>query len=57
LIALHSEEDVLVAKAIFLLQNYLRQNSAAGLPCLLNRMANIEVWEEGKPYLAVGNMF
>jgi len=49
LIVLQSETIVLVAKAIFLLHNYLRQNSAARLPHIINQMAYIEMWEEGKP--------
>jgi len=43
-IALQTETAVLVAKAIFL-HNYLRQNSAAGLLCIINRMASVAVWE------------
>jgi len=43
LIALQTETTVLVAKAIILLHNYLRQNYAHGLPCIINRMANIDV--------------
>jgi hypothetical protein len=53
--ALQAERVVLVAKAIFLLRNYLRKNFAAVLPCVINRMTNIKVWEERKPYLAVGD--
>ena len=54
MIALQTDAVVLVAKAIFL-YNYLRQNSAAGLPCIIKRMPNIKMWEEGKPYLTVGD--
>jgi hypothetical protein len=52
---MQSETAVIMAVAIFLLHSYLMQNSAAGLPCIINGMANIEVWKEGKPYLAVGD--
>jgi hypothetical protein len=32
----------------------MRQNSAAGLIYIKDGMSDIEVWEEGKPNLAVG---
>ena len=54
LIALQTETVVLVTKAILILHKYLRQNSAAGLPFIIDGIANIEVWDEGKPYVAVG---
>jgi hypothetical protein len=37
-----------------MLHKYLRQNSAGGHSFIIDGMANIEVWEEGKPCLAVG---
>jgi hypothetical protein len=37
-----------------ILHKYLKQNSTAELPFIIDGTANIEVWEEGKPYLAVG---
>jgi len=55
LIALQTDTVVLVLKAISLLHDYARQNSAAGLSCIIKRMPHIEVWEEGKPYLAIGD--
>jgi len=33
----------------FFLHNCLRQNSAAGLIEFIDGMADVEVWEEGKP--------
>jgi len=50
---LQTETVDLVTKASLILQKYLRQYSAAGLPYYIDGIANIEVWEEGKPYLAV----
>jgi hypothetical protein len=52
--SLQIETIDLVAKASIILHNYLRQNSAADLPFIIDGIANIEGWEEGKPYLAVG---
>jgi len=52
-IALQNQTFLLVTEAIFL-QNCLRQNSAFGFPYVTEVMANIEVWEEGKPYVAFG---
>jgi hypothetical protein len=43
-----------VTKASFILPKHLRQNSAPGLLFIIEGIANIEVWKEGKPYLAVG---
>jgi len=54
LIALQTETVALVAEDIFVLQNWLRQNSPFGFPYITDGIADIEVWEEGKPYLAVG---
>jgi len=31
----------------------MSQNSASGLPYIRDEMADMEVWEEGKPYRAV----
>jgi hypothetical protein len=42
-----------IDKDIFVLHNQLRQNSAAGLLYITEGMADIEVWVEGKSYLAV----
>jgi hypothetical protein len=39
---------------ISILHKYLRQNPAAGLHYIIDEIANIEAWEEGKPYLAFG---
>jgi hypothetical protein len=43
-----------VTKYILIIHKFLRQNSPAGLPYIIDGIAIIEVWEEGKPYLAVG---
>jgi len=43
-----------VTKAIFVLHNWLRQNSADRFTYITDGMTNIEVSEEGKPHLAVG---
>jgi hypothetical protein len=42
-----------VGKSHFL-HNWLIKNSTAGFPYITDGMANIEICEEGKPYLAVG---
>jgi len=54
LIALKTETVDLVTKASLILHKYLRKNLADGLPFIIDRIANFEVLEEGKPYLAVG---
>ena len=38
----------------FILHKWLSQNCVAGLTYIINGKADIEVWEKGKPYLAVG---
>jgi hypothetical protein len=40
-------------KVIFVLYNWLRQNSFAGITYITYGIADIDVWVEGKPYLAV----
>jgi len=54
LIALQTQRDVVLGKATYFLHNWLSKNSTAGLPYITDGMANVEVWEERKPYLAVG---
>jgi hypothetical protein len=44
----------LVTNVTFMLYKYLRQNSSAGLPFIVDGMANIEVFDEWKAYLAAG---
>jgi len=51
---MQTETVDLVTKTSLFLHKYLRQNSAAELPFNIDGVANIEVWEEGKPYLAGG---
>jgi len=53
LIALQTQRDVVLGKATFL-HSWFSQNSTAGFPYITDGIADIEVWEEGKPYLAVG---
>lgn len=43
-----------MTKASLILHKCLRQNSATEPPYIIDGITNIEVWEEGKPYLAVG---
>jgi hypothetical protein len=54
LIALQIQTFFYSDNAIFVLHKCLRKNSAAVLPYFLDGMADVEVWEEGKPHLAVG---
>jgi hypothetical protein len=43
-----------ITELIPILHKYLRRNPAAGLPYIIDEIANIEAWNEGNPYLAFG---
>jgi len=49
---LQTQRDVVLGKATFL-HSWFSQNSTAGFPYITDGMANIEVWEGEKSYLAV----
>ena len=51
---MQTETFDLVTKASLILHKYLTQNSAAGFLFIIDGIANIDVLEEGKPYLAYG---
>jgi hypothetical protein len=41
-------------KSLFCFTNWLRQKSDVGHPYITGGVANMEVWEDGIPYLSVG---